>query len=464
MTRCLFFIFLTFSPYAFCGSIKVAQWMPWNFVKHSHISQAVQLSFQNQNFSPRLGEFTPKMSLEGSLHGTMKEIQFFDGGVSVRHDLSVRIKIDRLFIDQIIRREVAGNIFDVRIEAECSPFTIEVPLFNASADLDFESTGDSISPALKDIRVTIADEQWKVEEIECRGIGNLGEEIKNQITNALRNPERFENVLNEWAGSAVKSTFQSLWTSLLNSTEDSLRITSLTKPSSKGFFLLASLPVSKDEIIDHPELSEENLSSEIPQFMISLKGFEALLEEKLKKLMPANYNLQEILGFRDLMSSRFKQYMVWPDLQRFPKNQAFHLSTEINHSRLVMRKENTNFFSVWFNTNGSLKTVIGGSPIDYVLFGMGLKTRLNVRVINGEMIFTTSQDGEVSLAWNFGLLYQMLYRPDNRISVEVLKNSLLSFFKNQTVKESLPVIRIHDRTYKLTNWKQTNDSITMDWL
>ena len=461
MTRCLLIFLFSLSSFANAGSIRIAQWMPWNFVVKSQVPKDIQFSYFRENMVLDLGELKPALTFQLSLAGQMKDIQFQAGGLSARHVLSARINVQRFSIDQILRREVAGNVFNIRIQGECSPFSIEVPGFHSLAQLSFVPLNQSYSPDLDFLHLQTP--QWKVETIQCTGIGNLGEEIARQVASALNDPGQFEDMLTVFAGSEIKSTFSTFWTSLLNSSGQELIISGLTRPSAKGFFVLASLPVSQGVEVSLPDFDEQSFPSDSPQLLMSQKGFETLLEERINKMVPRDYNLQQIQGFRDLMSSRFKQYLVWPDLQRFPKNQAFYFSTDPTNSQLILKKDSSGTYTAWLNTNGVLRTIMGGSPIDYILFGLGLKTQLGVSVKEGELSLSTSSEADLNLAWNYGLLYQMLYQPQNRIAVDILKNSIAGFFKNQTVKEPLPAIKVGDRTYKLGNWKQTNDLITMDW-
>jgi hypothetical protein len=68
------------------------------------------------------------------------------------------------------------------------------------------------------------------------------------------------------------------------------------------------------------------------------------------------------------------------------------------------------------------------------------------------------------MAWNFGLLYKMLFNPKQRIAVDILQGALGQFFSNQSMEQELPVLHFENRKLKLQNWSSQNNFITMDWL
>jgi hypothetical protein len=153
---------------------------------------------------------------------------------------------------------------------------------------------------------------------------------------------------------------------------------------------------------------------------------------------------------------------VWPDLRRFSSGTPFYFSTIPAQSQLELQGSAGNY-QTYFNTNAVLQTVMGGSPIDYLQMGLGVQTTLNVQVNQGELLLQTGS-AKLSMAWSFGLLYQMLFKPVNRIATDVMISSMNSMFSNQKSSYKLPAITIENKELKLQNWKQNKDVITMDWL
>lgn len=459
MTRSLLILMCAlFSTPSFSAQIEIAQWLPWKFVENKFVPKTLALSFSADNMELNAGELKPFFDYEATVSGDLTQFVIDQDGMSAGHRLSSSIRIKRLGIDQYIVREVSGNVIRIHIKADCTPFQIQMNELRTVADLTFKEEGKIWVPDLENFSMKIPN--WNLGEIQCSGIGGLGEEIQKQIKAALSGPAVFEGLLKEMISEKLAHYFYSSWDSVLASTGNDLTITGMGKPSAKGLLVYANLSGSRDVTIPRPD--ESLLSDNNPQLIFSREGFETLMKDRVNAMIPKNYNLQQVDGFAKLMKSRFLQLFVWPDLRRFSSSTPFLFSTLPDQSQLVL-EPNGNSYKTYFNTNAVLRTVMGGSDIDYLQLGLGVQTSLNVQVQDGELILKTGS-AKLSMSWAYGLLYSMLFRPVNRIATDVMISSMNSMFSNQTNSFTLPTIRVDDEDYKLQNWKQHNDIITMDWL
>lgn len=464
MTRCLVLSFFLLNAInCRAGSIQFAQWIPWNFVINNFINQSLTQTFQKDNFVLQAGEFRPEISLSASMTGTLSELDFKESGIFAKYEMHTVIQVQRLYIDQIISRELNGNIFQVHIKSQCTPFQIVVKEYTTDAKLVFKSFEDYWVPDLNSINLNIPDNPWEITPFSCSGIGGLGEEIKKQINAVMRNPDSLESVLTSFLAGEISNVFNEAWSSLKSGTGNSFTITSVERPDDKGFMVYAEMLIDKPEYLKISSFPRE-LSNERPQFILSSEGFSALLEERINKLIPQGFNLQNISAFSSLMKSRSKQYFAWPDLRRFQQTTPFYFFTDTQQTRMVLKETAKGNYEAFYNTNGKLLTVIGTSEIDYIVFGVGLKTTLKVELKDGILTLATGNSSNLALAWNYGAIYQIIYRPKNRIAVDILKRSIVEIFNNQKHEEILPSIKIKGHDLKLNNWKQFNGIITMDWL
>lgn len=163
------------------------------------------------------------------------------------------------------------------------------------------------------------------------------------------------------------------------------------------------------------------------------------------------------------MSSRTKQFFVWPDLMRFPKNNPFYFSSLPQQSQLSMVKTGDGVYQTWFNSNAVVSTIMGGAPIDYLQLGIGLETDLKVSVIDGNLHLRTGR-GRITMAWAYGLIYSMIFNPNRRIAHDILMSAMNGMLNDLSAVQELPVIKVDDLELKLQNFKETNNIITMDWL
>jgi hypothetical protein len=467
MKRILAFTILLFSLFSqktYSGSIQVAQWLPWSFVSQEFTSTPIDVHVTQAENLLSWQEITPKIvGLEFQLKGNFTGMVMNHSGIKASSEnLNAVIKIDSIVFDQIIHREFGGNTIDVRVKSVCSGISLIIPNFKASFSSSFVPSASGYAPKLSGADIDFSQSAWKMPTINCQGVDGLGDEISSQIAASLNDPASLKTLLLPWLSAKVEDYWLASWDKLLLATGDALHILSIEAPSDKGLIILAELPIKADKTI--PLIVDQSiLSNNIPQFILNQNGMKALMEDKFFDLAPKKYDLRQVDAFKQLLGSRVKQYVAWPDLNRFNTSTPFLLTLDPNQSKLLLSSTKVkNEWQAHLNGNGVLQVAIGGSPIDYINFGIVTDTTLKFKV---EKSLLTLSTGTVSLnmAWNFALLYNMIFNPNKRIAVDILKSSVASAFSNQTVNMNLPVLKWQEREWKLGNWKETNDFITMDW-
>lgn len=466
MTRChnLLLVSLILSFPVYSGTIEVAQWIPWNFISSEIISTPINVHVTEPVFEMQIQELRPvAKDLEIVISGGISNLAFNQNGMSASENLKAEIHMSSLKLDQVIRRVFNGNIIEVHLEAVCTPIQIRINELQAQTHSVFVNDQSYWRPELTDVELNIPANAWSVSDFTCSGIGGVGDEIASQIKNALTNPAMFRSIIKNWLAVEIRSAFLTSWNALLMSTGKEIKVTSMGKPGDQGLVVYGELPTKTSRIVRLPSVNANQLSAANPQLIISDIGFEALLEDKFLAMAPQRFNLQKVDGFAKLMKSRLTQYFVWPDLRRFNSSTPFNISTNANESMLSLKAESNNQWTAYLNSNGMIQTAIGGSEIDYINFGMTVTTKMSVAVKDSKITIKNGAS-DLQLKWSYGLLYSMLYRPNNRIAIDILKGALNGFFSNQSVVQDLPVIKLDNREWKLQNWKQTNNLITMDWL
>lgn len=448
------------SPHIQAGKIHLAQWVPWNFLLKEVRELPVSIEATESNLQLNAGELQPKLDMAHfSLNGIQKELVISSDGIYSGHEMNAQINISRLAIDQLVTREFNGNVIQVRLKAECSPISITIQNFTAETIFQFRESERGWLPYFTDSGLVIPSGGWRISSFTCSGIGGLAEEIRTSINKTLQNPAIFRDLMNNWISSRISSLLTQSWEKY--SSHPEIEISSIGKPSAEGVVIFGTLRLETNAEILLPSLTQLHLSADHPQFIISKAGLEKIIESQFLKYAPEHFNLQEIAAFHDLMSSRVKQYFAWPDLRRFRSDTPFLLSTYKDQARLRLTRRGNNW-QANVEANGVIRTLIGYSPIDYILFGMGISTPVSIGLNHG-LLEITNQEVNLSLAWNYGLLYQLIYRPDNRIAIDILKTSLKKFFSNQRIQHKLPSLHLKDRELRLTNWQEQNEFITMDW-
>ncbi len=467
MTRCLKALLVSIVFYPFttpAGTIEVAQWIPWEFVTTQIYKEPLSIAIQESELQMNFSELSPRLQgLKIEIKGEINTLIFNSTGISSSQSFSADIHVERIIIDQLIIREFNGNQIQIHLKAECEPMSISIPVLNTSSNSEFIQEASRWQPELTEVGILIPDNSWRVSPISCSGIGGVGEEIASILTKALKNPTSFSPMIKTVISDQLKKTFKESWESLLIATGTDLMVTSMGKPTDAGFLVFAELNIKNNKKIHLPKPKDSLLSVKTPQLIFSVQGFEALLEDKFLNVAPQKFNLQNVPAFAGLMKSRTKKIFAWPDLRRFSSNTPFVLSTYTNQSQLRLSAKENGKWQANLNANGVLQTIIGGSSIDYINFGIGVATEVSIKVVDGKL-HMSSGASQLEFAWNYAFLYQMIYRPNPRIAIDIFKSSLNQFFTNQAVEEKLPVLNFQNHEWKLQNWKQQNEIITMDWL
>lgn len=467
MTRCLNALLVSIALFPFttsAGTIEVAQWIPWEFISREIYKQPLNIAIQESELQMNFSELTPKLQgVKIDIKGELKSLSFSSSGINSAQAFSADIQVDKIIIDQFILREFNGNQIQIHLKAECAPMSISIPVLNTSSDADFVQESTRWQPELTEVGINIPDNSWNVSAISCSGIGGVGEEISAALSKALKDPAAFSPMIKAMVSDELKKVFRDGWEKLLVATGSDLTVTGMSKPGDAGLLVYAELNIKNNRKVLLEKPDESLLSAKTPQLVFSSRGFEALLEDKFMDMAPQKFNLQEVSAFAGLMKSRTKQYFAWPDLRRFPSTTPFLLTTHTGESQLRLQAKPNGKWQANLNANGVLETIIGGSPIDYINFGIGVSTEVSIKVTDGKLQMASGAS-QLELAWNYGFLYQMIFRPNTRIAIDIFKSSLNQFFTNQSVEEILPALNFQNHEWKLQNWKQQNEIITMDWL
>lgn len=457
--------FLLHASLLHAGSIQVAQWIPWNFVKQEFFRQTLDTKVEQSIMALSLGELTPvSRGFSFSLQGNLSALEIDQVGMRAEgHHLQAEIKMDEISIDQFILREFGGNRIRIQLKAKCSGINIVIPEFSAFMNSHFVPEPGSWSPQVNDLQLQIPSQGWSVSPITCTGISGVEDEISAMIKSSLNDPSIIEDFIQQWLSQKVSELWQSSWNSLIMSTGTDLRILEMQKPQSQGITILAELPIASDKNILLSGLERSQFGQDVPQLILSQDGFHALMEDKFLSLSPVRYNLQKVDGFSSLMKSRFKQSLAWPDLRRFPSRTPFYLTSYPNESRLLLKAKSSGIWQAQLNANGVLQTEIQTASIDYLYWGMSVSAEMSASVRDGVIKISTGKS-TLGLAWSFAPIYQLIFNPNNRISTDVLKSSINGLFSNQVIEQELPDLKIDGRVWELQNFKGQDEFISMDWV
>lgn len=460
-----FVVGLLLSSTVVAGSLKAAQWLPWQFVTQTFSGEAfafdrheVQLELNWQDIRPQI------KNVHVQLSGQIGKTQFDQNGVETHaQNISATLRIAELSVNQIVKIELNGNVISVRLEARCSPIQVSIPRFEAKASALFVSKDNYWQPELEGLNLLIPADSWTISPVNCTGASGVGELITQKITQALKDPQTLTPLLQSWLAPQMQTLWDELWQKLLNATASQLRILSMERPTDKGVLFLVELPLSTQREVSLPVIRESNLSEHHPQLIFSQTAIEAIMEDRILAMIPKSYDLQQVEGFRTLMGSRLAQSFAWPDLRRFASKTPFYVVARPQTSALSLLNTGNGPWQASMKIEGSLQTFINNAIIDYMDWGLSLTTNLNLRLDDGVLTIQAAKPN-TRMVHYFSGLYLLLYKPNQKISSNILQSAVQGFFKPMTVSETLPALRWNERSWKLQEWQQHDNLITMNWL
>lgn len=443
------------------GTVEFAQWIPWDFISKEIRKQNLSFSEAEGSVVLNLGELRPvlkNVSLKGN--GSLGDLSFSSRGISLNSEGNFSLTLGGILIDQVIEREFGGNVIQVVLKAECSGVQIDIPSLTISADFLFRADHGYL-PSLQDLKLLIPQNAWRVSSVQCTGLGGAGAEIESTLQEALKNSGLFSGMIRDWLTPVMDEWINRQWIGVQDKDGEWDNLT-LDPPEEKGFLVRGELPLASAEDVLLPDVLPAGMKGPTPRFFLSRDGFRAIIQDRLRAVLPLQYDLRQNESFRKLMNSRLTQLLVWPDLRRFNSSTPFVLKTDASTLNLGL-SENSGVWKADLSGRGSLMTVIGNSPIDYIIYSMSLALPVKMDLKDGNLVFSTGK-ADAKLVWSFGYLYQMIYKPDNRIPLTILTGALSTLASNKSQEVNLPRFSLGDHEYQLSHLKTDGQLITMDWL
>jgi hypothetical protein len=458
------FFFFLFQNFSHAGAVQVSQWIPWSFLSSEMVKTPISLTQNESSIQLSFGELSPvARTLSLSIDGDLGQVQIDAQGIEASStNLSAKIVIKELVINQMVVRNISGNMINVQVNATCSPITIIVEEFDAQLSGEFVQS-DNWNINLHNVALTFPVGKWTVGSMSCSGLSGVDQQITSMIADNLKNPAIIQDFLKASLAPVISESWTKQWTSLVTSAKGTLSNIQIQQPSNQGLHITAEIPLSSDEYVELPAMNQYNLSTSKPQFLLSSAGFSALLKDKLLGLAPQKYNLQNVLGFYNLMRSPFKQLLVFPDLKKFSYDAYFGLSTNKDASTLTLSNKTAKTYSARLKTKGVVAVKKSSKEVPYIDWTIDLTTTLLVAMKDSKLTLKTGTPS-TNINWLFNQNYLNTYATNTRVSSGVITSSILSAFTAQSTTQTLPTLSWQGRELKLQSWTQDRELITMDWV
>lgn len=339
------------------------------------------------------------------------------------------ISIQKIYVDQIITREINGVTLNIHVQASCGPLAISQDAAQGALHFAFDWTTGSPVVRLSSLDLDWPSGSWSAPAIPCEGPAGMGDVLREEILNQLKDASSFKPMLVGFLEDGIQPRLQSILDQIR-------RPISASTGEGKVEFQIGALEVASTGILANiqsgstakalpiTQTTLESLPQDKPVMLGGLEMLETVVENELAaREAYFTIDLQKVSAFRKLMSSRFLQFFVWRDLFHYRKSSPFYL--RIHNPRSVTLSQS--------GTSGRLETTIGLNAVmqsyrddtwwSYVVMRGSAKAAIDVALTDGKLTYKTTLS-EPSMTMGYGQDYLARYGKPSSLPKNRLTSSL----------------------------------------
>lgn len=371
-------------------------------------------------------------------------------------DLTVNVHISKIFVDQIVERNMGGIIGRFRIKADCSDVQFKlVPgkgsfTLRLSPKVEGSITGGTVTDAQLDWE---KDSLQPVGEISCAGVEGFADLIQKEVKKVADNSDLFfapqKAGLIEYLNNSIGSYNLNLGEQrqIATSRPDikaSMQVNEYLDRGENGAVVKGIVSI---EFLKAPNKAKQTLRLSDEVVSDSGNGLIRLPAEfvkvVVKEAFAAGTWVEEVMsdkipGFSSLMSSRLSQFFVWPELMRFSKSTKFLFKLYSNKDIDV-----TGGAGLSYNVNGTLWAQMNsprsGKYIPFMYFGMPLKSQVKLSVKNSEVV-AKFVSPSLTLNYYWDNNYMNKYGKYDEFASSTIRSKILSALTGESMSMKIPGI------------------------
>ncbi len=357
---------------------------------------------------------------------------------------NLELTIDRISIHTVVNAKVSGVDASIRIDAECTnsviswqnqivPFFARGRLFTSPA-LALDMSGLALTGSL----------QKPSMRLSCQGPFGMDQLIRDYAWSAIQarwTDSGFAKEIEDQIEAAFAKRIAPGGPGLNLVNQPGLNVTIFPQQyvvSSGASHMRARLEMQLDRPLTLPALKIADVSlpaGKIEQVMLRLPSAAAqsILQEVFSVGGWSHWvEGQTVEGFRELMSSRFRQMFAFPDLQNYAKDAPFWFAlnmTETPTLRCAAGAFELNTpVGAWMMLKETSRPM-GYKPMAY----FKIPTSISISLPQSKSrIPMAAKVRSVDLSYEFDSAYVDAERPNTIIAVEQIRNSIQDYVESQT--------------------------------
>ena len=375
------------------------------------------------------------------------------------------IDVERITTDTVITQVFGGVTVNVHVKGQCDGVQLtSTSAFKIDGGFHIGTDNGQLASHMDDFNLSNFGE-WVIQVRSCTGPAGYEQILKGEISKLLKDPaslkkllaQHLQNKFNALTDSLNQSLFETKSLKLSEELRVSVIPEKLTFDPSNGQILLGgvlmtetgSAEIKKNDIHIPVEMNSEDLKHFTSSGLLIPHEYTDALNKILyqEKFLEKRLLGKDISGFVKLLSNRFYQFFIWPDLMNFKTNAPFQFDVSAQRQPQVVHAGYSEG-ALWFNIKaqivGKMWAPIQNKLYPYINFNTPLHTYAWLMVEDGDLIIGAHEPKmQLHPTWNPS--YISTYNPSTYIGLSTIQSEITRAAADTRLTYPLPQLKIDNK-------------------
>ncbi len=295
-------------------------------------------------------------------------------------NLKLSISIQQISIDQVVTTQSGGITLDVHVQAKCAPITLIQNAAQASAQIAYQFSPQSISTQVTQFNLQWPAQTWAIGSLNCQGPSGIDSKIQSALGQNLQSADTLKPYVQDALSAKIQEQVDDV-------VEQIKRPTPIVVPGNPLKLLISfkQFQITKLGLISYGQITWNGIPdpshvtplamTEVPAELVNATdpvmvtadaGWTNFIKAELAATPgPTMVNLNQQESFSRLLKSNFFDFWLWPDLMNYGLNSPFNFAIETPHlSSFTWQKDGTAIIET--NTSGWVQSLRENKTWNYV--------------------------------------------------------------------------------------------------
>ncbi len=378
-----------------------------------------------------------------------------------------QFKVGTFEIHDTVKKVVGGIPLYFHLDGSCSGMAMSTPggQWKVNGKIHWDFVANKFAVNWLDFQMSKNESAISTVDVgQCTGSAGLVQSLHDTVLNITRDRQWLESVMKSGAGDWLQTSFNDLQEKLLLPREIPMNqdLTLSWLPKVMGTMPGGLIRVAGQFTLSKPGAMYSNLNivrtaeAEESLKFVKESGF-VLPKDSLTAILSYMHNNAELIkrikssdiaAFQSVMSSRFMQFFVWPDLMSFSKSTVFYFDVGAAREPQLTNGQTLPSGGSVFNVQSPL-LVSQWAPADkqylpYVDFRANLSGQLLASVKDDSLIIETRLQ-PFKIAAQFRKEFSVFRKINNWVAESLLNSSVKSYLENTPLTLPIPKWELNER-------------------